>query len=130
MSRKKRRSRCNAIVVESTGLFTSSCATNCLTPITRVFVDNFGIVEGRMTTVYSYTALQKTVDGPSAKDWKRGRTAVINYTIGAAKAYVAWSERGIDRNGISCVNLTVRLEKKTSDKEICKKLKEASKGDP
>src|SRR5690606_24084961 len=67
----------------------ASCTTNCLAPITKVLLDNFGIVEGLMTTVHSYTATQKTNDGPSKKDWKGGRAAAINIipsTTGAAKA--------------------------------------------
>ena len=67
----------------------ASCTTNCLAPITKVVLDNFGILEGLMTTVHSYTATQKTVDGTSSKDWKGGRSAAINIipsTTGAAKA--------------------------------------------
>lgn len=119
----------------------ASCTTNCLAPITKVVLDNFGIVEGLMTTVHSYTATQKTVDGPSMKDWKGGRSAAINIipsTTGAAKAVglVLPAVKGkltgmsfrVPTPTVSVVDLTVRTEKKTSYEEICSKMKEASNG--
>ncbi|MDR0715357.1 MAG: type I glyceraldehyde-3-phosphate dehydrogenase [Puniceicoccales bacterium] len=119
----------------------ASCTTNCLAPITKVVLDNFGIIEGLMTTVHSYTATQKTVDGPSMKDWKGGRSAAINIipsTTGAAKAVglVLPAVKGkltgmsfrVPTPTVSVVDLTVRTEKKTSYEEICAKMKEASEG--
>lgn len=119
----------------------ASCTTNCLAPITKVVLDNFGIEEGLMTTVHSYTATQKTVDGPSKKDWKGGRTAAINIipsTTGAAKAValVLPAVKGkltgmafrVPTPTVSVVDLTVKTTKETSYKEICQKMKEASEG--
>lgn len=117
----------------------ASCTTNCLAPMTKVVLDNFGILEGLMTTVHSYTATQKTVDGTSSKDWKGGRSAAINIipsTTGAAKAVglVLPQLKGkltgmsfrVPTPTVSVVDLTVRTEKKTSYEEICKKMEEAS----
>ncbi len=120
----------------------ASCTTNCLAPITKVIMDNFGIKEGLMTTVHSYTSTQKTVDGPSRKDWKGGRTAAINIIpsgTGAAKAVglVLPEVKGkltgmafrVPTPTVSVVDLTVKTEKETSYEEICQKMKEASEGD-
>ena len=74
----------------------ASCTTNCLAPLTKVINDNFGIVEGLMTTVHSTTATQKTVDGPSKKDWRGGRAAsanIIPSSTGAAKACLLYTSR-------------------------------------
>jgi glyceraldehyde 3-phosphate dehydrogenase len=119
----------------------ASCTTNCLAPVTKVILDNFGIKEGLMTTVHSYTATQKTVDGPSRKDWKGGRTAAINIipsTTGAAKAVglVIPEVKGkltgmafrVPTPTVSVVDLTVKTEKETSYEEICRKMKEAAEG--
>ncbi len=119
----------------------ASCTTNCLAPITKVILENFGIVEGLMTTVHSYTATQKTVDGPSPKDMKGGRTAALNIipsTTGAAKAVglVLPAVQGkitgmafrVPTPTVSAVDLTVKTEKSTSYEEICQKMKEASEG--
>lgn len=119
----------------------ASCTTNCLAPLTKVILDNFGIDEGLMTTVHSYTATQKTVDGPSPKDMKGGRTAAINIipsTTGAAKAVglvlpeVAGKLTGmafrVPTPTVSVVDLTVRTTKATSYEEICAKVKEAAEG--
>jgi glyceraldehyde 3-phosphate dehydrogenase len=121
----------------------ASCTTNCLAPITKVILDNFGIKEGLMTTVHSYTATQKTVDGPSKKDWKGGRTAALNIipsTTGAAKAVglVLPEVKGkltgmafrVPTPTVSVVDLTVKTEKETSYEEICQKMKEAAEGEP
>jgi glyceraldehyde 3-phosphate dehydrogenase len=120
----------------------ASCTTNCLAPITKVVLDNFGIVEGLMTTVHSYTATQKTNDGPSKKDWKGGRAAAINIipsTTGAAKAValVLPATKGkltgmsfrVPTPTVSVVDLTVKTEKATSYKEICAAMKAASEGE-
>lgn len=119
----------------------ASCTTNCLAPITKIVLENFGIEEGLMTTVHSYTATQKTVDGPSKKDWKGGRTAAINIipsTTGAAKAVglVLPAVKGkltgmsfrVPTPTVSVVDLTVKTTKATSYAEICRKMKEASEG--
>ena len=119
----------------------ASCTTNCLAPITKIILENFGIEEGLMTTVHSYTATQKTVDGPSKKDWKGGRTAATNIipsTTGAAKAVglVLPAVKGkltgmsfrVPTPTVSVVDLTVKTTKATSYAEICKKMKEAAEG--
>jgi glyceraldehyde 3-phosphate dehydrogenase len=120
----------------------ASCTTNCLAPIAKVLNDNFGILEGLMTTVHATTATQKTVDGPSAKDWRGGRGAgqnIIPSSTGAAKAVgkVIPALNGkltgmafrVPTPDVSVVDLTVRLEKATSYEEICKVMKKASEGE-
>ena len=117
----------------------ASCTTNCLAPIVKVVLENFGIAEGLMTTVHSYTATQKPVDAPSVKDWKGGRGAAINIihsTTGAAKAVglVLPEVQGkltgmafrVPTPTVSVVDLTVKTEKSTSYEEICAKMKEAA----
>ena len=119
----------------------ASCTTNCLAPIVKVVLENFGIAEGLMTTVHSYTATQKPVDAPSVKDWKGGRGAAINIipsTTGAAKAVglVLPEVQGkltgmafrVPTPTVSVVDLTVKTEKSTSYEEICAKMKEAASG--
>lgn len=116
----------------------ASCTTNCLAPLAKVINDNFGIVEGLMTTVHSATATQKTVDGPSKKDWRGGRAATYNIipsSTGAAKAVgkVIPSLNGkltgmsfrVPTLDVSVVDLTCRLEKGASYEEIVEKIKEA-----
>jgi len=119
----------------------ASCTTNCLAPLAKVIHDNYGIEEGLMTTVHAATATQKTVDGPSGKDWRGGRGAsqnIIPSSTGAAKAV---GKVIPDLNGkltgmafrvptpdVSVVDLTVRLKTGATYEEICAKIKEASEG--
>ena len=118
----------------------ASCTTNCLAPVVHVLLkEGFGVEEGLMTTVHSYTATQKTVDGPSKKDWKGGRSAAINVipsTTGAAKAVglaipevkgkLTGMSFRVPTPTVSCVDLTVRTVKETSYEEICAAMKKAS----
>ena len=120
----------------------ASCTTNCLAPIAKVLNDNFGIEEALMTTVHATTATQMTVDGPSRKDWRGGRSAMLNIipaSTGAAKAVtkVIPALEGkltgmafrVPTADVSVVDLTVRLEKETSYEEIKKVFKAASEGE-
>jgi glyceraldehyde 3-phosphate dehydrogenase len=120
----------------------ASCTTNCLAPLTKVIHDNFGIVEGLMTTVHSTTGTQKTVDSPSKKDWRGGRAAagnIIPSSTGAAKAcaLVIPEMKGkltgmafrVPTLDVSVVDLTCRLEKATTYEEICAAVKKASEGE-
>src|SRR5688572_22916716 len=118
----------------------ASCTTNCLAPLVHVLLkEGFGIEEGLMTTVHSYTATQKTVDGPSRKDWKGGRTAAVNIipsTTGAARAVglVCPEVKGkltgmafrVPTPTVSVVDLTVRTVKSTTYEAICAAMKKAS----
>lgn len=119
----------------------ASCTTNCLAPITKVLLDNFGIEEGLMTTIHAMTASQPTVDGPSKKDWRGGRGAsqnIIPASTGAAKAVslcipeVKGKLTGmafrVPTADVSAVDLTVCLSQPTSYEEICRAMKEASEG--
>jgi len=120
----------------------ASCTTNCLAPIAKVLNDKFGIVEGLMTTVHAVTATQKTVDGPSVKDWRGGRGAyqnIIPSSTGAAKAVglvlpelkgkLTGMSLRVPTADVSVVDLTVRLEKGASYEEIKKAMKDASEGE-
>ena len=120
----------------------ASCTTNCLAPVAKVLNDKFGIVEGLMTTVHSTTATQKTVDGPSKKDWRGGRAAAANIipsSTGAAKAVgkvipelngkLTGMSFRIPTIDVSVVDLTCRLEKSASYEDIKKAMKEASEGE-
>ncbi len=118
----------------------ASCTTNCLAPVVHVLLkEGFGVDEGLMTTVHSYTATQKTVDGPSKKDWKGGRSAAINIIpsgTGAAKAVglaipevkgkLTGMSFRVPTPTVSVVDLTVRTTRETSYKEICAAMKKAS----
>lgn len=119
----------------------ASCTTNCLAPLTKVLLDEFGIEEGLMTTIHSVTATQPTVDGPSKKDWRGGRGAMQNIipsSTGAAKAValclpeVKGKLTGmafrVNSADVSAVDLNVRLKKSTSYEEICQAMKKASEG--
>ena len=120
----------------------ASCTTNCLAPLAKVINDKYGIKDGLMTTVHSYTATQKTVDGPSAKDWRGGRGAaqnIIPSTTGAAKAVgkVIPALNGkltgisirVPTPDVSVVDLTCNLEKPASYEDICATIKAASEGE-
>ena len=134
----------NHIEAKSSDLIVSnaSCTTNCLAPIAKVLDDNFGIQEGLMTTVHAATATQFTVDGPSKKDFRGGRSSLLNIipsSTGAAKAVtkvipsLAGKLTGmafrIPTANVSVVDLTVRVNKKTSYQEIKKVMKSASEND-
>ncbi|GAB1219717.1 hypothetical protein ENUP19_0378G0035 [Entamoeba nuttalli] len=120
----------------------ASCTTNCLAPLAKVINNEFGIVEGLMTTIHATTATQKTVDGPSGKDWRAGRCACANIipaSTGAAKAVgkVIPSLNGkltgmsfrVGTPDVSCVDLTCRLEKEVTVESIKAAIKKASEGE-
>ena len=119
----------------------ASCTTNCLAPIAKVINDNFGLKRGLMTTVHAATATQKTVDGPSMKDWRGGRGILENIipsSTGAAKAVgkvlpelngkLTGMAFRVPTSDVSVVDLTVELEKGASYEEICAAMKSASEG--
>jgi glyceraldehyde 3-phosphate dehydrogenase len=122
-------------------LSNASCTTNCLAPLAKVLHDKYTIIEGLMTTIHSYTATQKTVDGPSAKDWRGGRTAaqnIIPSSTGAAKAVgkvipdlngkLTGMSMRVPTANVSVVDLTARIEKPATYEEIKAVMKEASEG--
>ncbi len=125
---------------KDTVLCNASCTTNCLAPLCKVLLDNYGIVEGLMTTVHSLTASQPTVDGPSHKDWRGGRAAgynIIPASTGAAKAVILSLPElkgkltgmafRVPTPDVSVVDLTVRLSKDTTYEEICNAMDKAAK---
>ena len=127
---------------DMTVISNASCTTNCLAPLTKVINDNFGIVEGLMTTVHSTTATQKTVDGPSKKDWRGGRAAsanIIPSSTGAAKAVgkvipelngkLTGMSFRVPTIDVSVVDLTCRLAKSATYEEIKAAVKKASEGE-
>ncbi|NLO23676.1 MAG: type I glyceraldehyde-3-phosphate dehydrogenase [Fibrobacter sp.] len=120
----------------------ASCTTNCLAPIAKVLNDKFGIARGLMTTVHAATATQKTVDGPSQKDWRGGRGILENIipsSTGAAKAVgvvlpelngkLTGMSMRVPTSDVSVVDLTVELSKGASYAEVCAAMKEASEGE-
>ena len=132
----------DAYTPDMTFVSNASCTTNCLAPIAKVLNDAFGIKDGLMTTVHSVTATQKTVDGPSLKDWRGGRAAtgnIIPSSTGAAKAVgkvipalngkLTGMSMRVPTQDVSVVDLTVNLEKPASYDEICKAMKAASEGE-
>ena len=132
----------DAYTPDMTFVSNASCTTNCLAPIAKVLNDKFGITDGLMTTVHSTTATQKTVDGPSKKDWRGGRAAsgnIIPSSTGAAKAVgkvipelngkLTGMSMRVPTLDVSVVDLTAKLAKPASYEEICKAMKEASEGE-
>ena len=132
----------DAYTPDMTFVSNASCTTNCLAPIAKVLNDNFGIKDGLMTTVHSVTATQKSVDGPSLKDWRGGRAAtgnIIPSSTGAAKAVgkvipalngkLTGMSMRVPTLDVSVVDLTVNLEKPAKYEEICAAMKKASEGE-
>jgi len=128
--------------VDETVFSNASCTTNCLAPIAKVLHDNFEITDGLMTTIHATTATQKTVDGPSLKDWRGGRAALHNIipsSTGAAKAVgkVIPSLNGkltgmsfrVPTMDVSVVDLTVNVAKSATYEDVCRVMKEASEGE-
>ena len=131
----------NTYTADMTIVSNASCTTNCLAPIAKVLHETFGIKDGLMTTVHSVTATQKTVDGPSVKDWRGGRAAtgnIIPSSTGAAKAVgkvipelngkLTGMSMRVPTLDVSVVDLTVNLEKPATYAEICAAMKNASEG--
>ena len=132
----------NELKADETVFSNASCTTNCLAPIAKVLHDNFEITDGLMTTIHATTATQKTVDGPSMKDWRGGRAALHNIipsSTGAAKAVgkVIPSLNGkltgmsfrVPTMDVSVVDLTVNIGKSATYSEVCQVMKDASEGE-
>jgi len=130
------------VKAEDTIVSNASCTTNCLAPLAKVINDNFGIIEGLMTTIHATTATQLTVDGPSKKDWRGGRSALVNIIPSSTGAAVAVGKVIPELNGkltgmsfrvptadVSVVDLTVRTEKSATMDQIKAAFKKASEGD-
>jgi glyceraldehyde 3-phosphate dehydrogenase len=130
------------VKAEDTIVSNASCTTNCLAPLAKVINDNFGIIEGLMTTIHATTATQLTVDGPSNKDWRGGRSALVNIIPSSTGAAVAVGKVIPELNGkltgmsfrvptadVSVVDLTVRTEKSATMDQIKAVFKKASEGD-
>ena len=130
------------ITANDTIVSNASCTTNCLAPLAKIIHEKFGIVEALMTTVHATTATQKTVDGPSNKDWRGGRSAMINIipsSTGAAKAVgkvipelngkLTGMSFRVPTVDVSVVDLTVKLAKETNYDEIKKVMRDAAEGD-
>jgi glyceraldehyde 3-phosphate dehydrogenase len=130
------------VKAENTIVSNASCTTNCLAPLAKVINDNFGIIEGLMTTIHATTATQLTVDGPSKKDWRGGRSALVNIIPSSTGAAVAVGKVIPELNGkltgmsfrvptadVSVVDLTVRTEKSVTMDEVKAAFKKASEGD-
>ncbi|HZJ35908.1 MAG TPA: type I glyceraldehyde-3-phosphate dehydrogenase [Gillisia sp.] len=130
------------VKAENTIVSNASCTTNCLAPLAKVINDNFGIIEGLMTTIHATTATQLTVDGPSNKDWRGGRSALVNIIPSSTGAAVAVGKVIPELNGkltgmsfrvptadVSVVDLTVRTEKSATMDQIKAVFKKASEGD-
>jgi len=132
----------NILTKDTKFVSNASCTTNCLAPVAKVLNDKFGIVKGLMTTIHAATATQKTVDGPSAKDWRGGRGILENIipsSTGAAKAVgkvlpvlngkLTGMAFRVPTSDVSVVDLTVMLDKGASMDDIKKAMKDASEGD-
>jgi len=130
------------VKAENTIVSNASCTTNCLAPLAKVINDNFGIIEGLMTTIHATTATQLTVDGPSNKDWRGGRSALVNIIPSSTGAAVAVGKVIPELNGkltgmsfrvptadVSVVDLTVRTEKSATMDQIKAAFKKASEGE-
>ncbi|GEM51783.1 type I glyceraldehyde-3-phosphate dehydrogenase [Empedobacter brevis] len=131
-----------SVTAEDTIVSNASCTTNCLAPLAKVIHEKFGIVEALMTTVHATTATQKTVDGPSKKDWRGGRSAMVNIipsSTGAAKAVgkvipelngkLTGMSFRVPTVDVSVVDLTVKLAKETNYDEIKKVMRDAAEGE-